>query len=674
MKTRWLTPRGGRLLAVLLAVCLQAAALADDTGLPGRVARLSNLEGPVSLEPAGMTDWTAATLNRPLTRGDRLWADQNARAELDLGDAVVRLGADTGVAFFELDDSIAQMQLTSGVLIVRVRNLAAGQVYEIDTPNLALSLQQSGEYRLEVNEGGDVTTVKVAEGAAQALGGGLWLALSAGQNVTFSGTTTLAYSARNLGIADDLDEWSEARDQVLESARPTPYLPSDLPGAADLEGNGSWQQSPEYGVLWTPTTVVAGWMPYRFGRWLWVSPWGWTWVDDALWGYAPFHYGRWVRWRNSWCWAPPPRLAQPMYAPALVGWLSGTSAVGWFPLGPHEPYLARPPLGADDLRRVNQASNAAVSGADGDTPPSSAGKRYLNAHGPALSRVPRDVFTSAQQVSSRLLQTPLPVEARPAGSAPAIAPIRQSVLGLAQGRGVRRPPAQEFARTVVARRAPPPAPAPFEKIMAALQASDQPTAARDVLAAPRQPMSAVRLIAPAGAPVTLNVPHAVPRRPRDPLNLAARERLLQQSLASGAVGGVVASRSSTTVAQVNAFVPPALTGEEAPPAVPRSSALPAAAKHPSGADAAARQTADHLPLTPPAYHAAGMPVAPSAAEPVARSPPPQTLAPPPPLRSSAPTHTAHPSAPVTAAPRETSRETRDGAPHADRASRERAVR
>ena len=42
----------------------------------------------------------------------------------------------------------------------------------------------------------------------------------------------------------------------------------------------------------------------RTGHWAWVRPWGWTWVDDAPWGFAPFHYGRWVYHRNAWCWAP----------------------------------------------------------------------------------------------------------------------------------------------------------------------------------------------------------------------------------------------------------------------------------------------------------------------------------------------------------------------------------
>jgi len=672
MKTRWLTPRGGRLLAVLLAACMRAAALADDADPPARVARLSDVEGPVSLEPAGIVDWTAATLNRPLTGGDRLWADQNARAELDLGDAAVRLGADTGLAFLELDDAVAQIQLTGGVLIVRVRDLAATQVYEIDTPNLAVSLQRNGEYRLEVNARGDVTTIKVADGAAQALGAGRWLAISAGQSVTFSGTSALTYTASSPGPADDFDAWSEGREQAFDSAAAASYLPSDLPGAADLNGNGSWQQSPDYGAVWTPTTVAADWAPYRFGRWLWVSPWGWTWVDDAPWGYAPFHYGRWVRWRNSWCWVPGSRLGRAVYAPALVGWLSGTTEIGWFPLGPREPYVARSPLSAGYQRRVNLASSAVASDADRSTPAAGAVARYLNARGTALSRVPRDVFTSAQQVSARLLHTPLPAAATLEASAPAIAPIRQSVLGLAQGRGVPRPPAQEFERSVVARRAPPPAPLAFEQLMGALQASDAPMAAHDIRAAPRAPMSAVRLVAPTGVPVTLNVAHAAPRRPGEPSSLTARERLLEQPRITGA-GGAPTSRTSVPVAQVNAFVPPVLPGDDAAPPAPRPNAVPARLGPPAGVDVAPRQAGERAPAAPPAYRAAVIPVpTPPASEPARHSsplsPPTQSAA------SSPPAHAAHPSAPSTTAPRESGRESRDGAPHADRASRERAVR
>ena len=64
---------------------------------------------------------------------------------------MIRLNADTGVSVLNLDDWIAQLQLTQGTLNVRVRRLAPGQVFEVDTPNLAFTLRQPGEYRIEVD-------------------------------------------------------------------------------------------------------------------------------------------------------------------------------------------------------------------------------------------------------------------------------------------------------------------------------------------------------------------------------------------------------------------------------------------------------------------------------------------------------------------------------------------
>ena len=48
----------------------------------------------------------------------------------------------------------------------------ANQLYEVDTPNLAVALLEPGEYRLEVSDSGDATVVRVSEGSAQVEGGG----------------------------------------------------------------------------------------------------------------------------------------------------------------------------------------------------------------------------------------------------------------------------------------------------------------------------------------------------------------------------------------------------------------------------------------------------------------------------------------------------------------------
>src|SRR2546430_13586242 len=143
---------------VLISVLSVSVALADDeSDPPGRVARLSYADGSVSLQPAGVEDWTDATLNRPLTTGDKLWADQNSRAELDMGSAVIRLGSMTGISFLNLDDRTAQLNVTAGTAIVHVRQLGEDQTFEVDTPNVAVALQSPGDYRVQVSESGDST-------------------------------------------------------------------------------------------------------------------------------------------------------------------------------------------------------------------------------------------------------------------------------------------------------------------------------------------------------------------------------------------------------------------------------------------------------------------------------------------------------------------------------------
>jgi hypothetical protein len=95
-----------------------------------------------------------ATINRPLSTGDRLWSDAGARAEIQVGGAMIRMNAGTSMGILNLDDRIAQLQLTQGTLGVRVRRLEPDQVFEVDTPNLAFTLRQPGAYRIEVEPDG----------------------------------------------------------------------------------------------------------------------------------------------------------------------------------------------------------------------------------------------------------------------------------------------------------------------------------------------------------------------------------------------------------------------------------------------------------------------------------------------------------------------------------------
>lgn len=556
MRNRSLSVIGAIAAGMLVLTAFSGAALAQDgesavesdqSSPPGRVAQLSFAEGSVSLEPAGTSSWTSAVLNRPLTLGDKLWTDENSRAELDIGDAVIRLGSTTGFSFLNLDDQTAQMQVTAGTVIVHVRTLSSGEQDEIDTPNLALTLQQPGTYRIEVSDTGDTTIVKVDDGAALATGGGQSYPLTAQQSVTFTGADTVNADYATLGAPDTLDDWSMQRDQETQqqAAVAQQYVPPDMVGADRLGSYGSWESTPDWGYAWFPA-VAVGWAPYSLGRWVWVSPWGWTWVDEEPWGFAPFHYGRWGYWHRRWCWIPGPRRVHPVYAPALVGWVGGrhgdvsvtTGAhVGWFPLGPRDVYVPGYHVSPRYVREINVTNIRTVNttyitnvyeGRAGNI-------RYANSDVPgAVTAVPRNVFTSAQPVRPHRVILPHQggMGLRATTAAPPIMPVRQSVLGAGAGRVVRTPPRAIVDRPVVARLTPPRAPVSFAREQAAIRANGGrplPIGQLERMR-PNTPAAPVRLARPPAASRPGLELRTAPenRRPTMAPGMSARERLLQQ--------------------------------------------------------------------------------------------------------------------------------------------------
>jgi hypothetical protein len=449
---------------VVLSLLMFGVAVADEGDPPGRVARLSYVQGSVSLEPAGQEDWVVAEVNRPLTTNDKLWSDNaGSRAELDIGGAVIRLGSSTGFSFLNLDDNVAQMQVTAGTVVVRVRELAENETYEIDTPNIALVLDQPGMYRVDVSDSGDSTIVRVSEGQAEASGGGQTVPVYNQQMVTFTGSDQLSANAGSLGGPDGFDDWSFERDREYNQSPSRQYVAQDVAGTEDLDENGQWENTPDYGAVWMPTTVAVGWAPYSFGHWSWISPWGWTWVDNASWGYAPFHYGRWARWHDRWCWVPGPRHVRAVYSPAMVAWVGGSAGgagVGWFPLGPREVYVPGYHVSDRYVRSINITNTTIV---DHSYITNVYRNRvnnitYVNSRVPGgVTSVSRQVFTSAQPVHAHRMSFPAGQFSRVTASSrpPQIAPVRQSFLGGATHGFGRRPPQAVANRDVVARTAPP---------------------------------------------------------------------------------------------------------------------------------------------------------------------------------------------------------------------------
>jgi hypothetical protein len=524
------------LLGVALAVALFAPqrAAADEDDPPSRVARLSYANGTVSFNPGGTDDWVSAVVNRPITTGDKLWTDNGARAELHIGSAAIRLSSNTGFSFLNLDDRMAQIRLTEGTLDVRVRRLEQDETFEIDTPNLAFSILRPGNYKINVNEAGDTTFVTVRDGEGEVTGGGSAYTIHARETGTFSGIDQLDADIQRFGGDDDFDRWCGDRDRREDRSQSSRYVSSDVIGYEDLDDNGGWRPTQEYGTVWFPHTTIVGWAPYRYGHWVWISPWGWTWVDDAPWGFAPFHYGRWVTVGGVWGWVPcAPRgvvgvaYVRPVYAPALVAWVGGPHfsigigigggggvGVAWFPLGPREIYEPSYHVSRTYVTNVN-VSNTTVNNTVVNNYYNTVivnknvtNIKYVNqTANNGVTATSQQNFTSAQPVGRNMMK----VDRREVETAhvnattPTVAPQQRSVLG-AGATSVARPPARFQERAVVAKTPPPPAPVSFVKQQQAIQANGgQPPAVsqmRRVQAEDRQQARPNIKIAPAAQPAT----------------------------------------------------------------------------------------------------------------------------------------------------------------------------
>ena len=410
-------------LAALAAVMFlgsagHAQAQSGDIDPPGRVARLSEVDGQVWLYNADANEWTAVARNRPLTSGDRIATDNNARAEIALGSSTLRLDSGTELEIARLDDARFVVRLVNGSVVARLRNQQALNEFELDTDEGRFRAQATGRFRFDRND--QTSDLTVLSGQATFEGRNSALPLTPGQHGQFwLDANGAAQYTMVQPVRDPFAAWNDDRDRAQDRVATVRYVSPEMTGAQDLDRYGRWEQTPEYGALWQPAAVPIGWAPYSTGHWAWVRPWGWTWVDDAPWGFAPFHYGRWVYHRDAWCWSPGTYVARPVYAPALVAWMGGSRIdvsinigggppVGWFPLAPREVYVPSYRTSTTYVRNVNvtQVTNITnittiVNNRNGEADRRDfANRRFPN----AVTVVPASVMTGRQQVAPAAAQ------------------------------------------------------------------------------------------------------------------------------------------------------------------------------------------------------------------------------------------------------------------------------
>jgi hypothetical protein len=430
------------LMALTLAFLAWAASGPAWADPPGRVGRLAEATGTVWLYDDDQGEWVQARRNRPITEGDRLSAEQGARAEVQIGAATLRLDGGTDLEFAQLDDARVHVRLHAGTMALRLRGQRDGDFgrdYAVITREGRYEPLRPGRYRVDARDNGSFGAALA--GRLRFESDDSLLDLEPGQRAEFwreRGRTHYAWADMP---NDRFSDWvaREEREGDRERER-NRYVSPEMTGAEDLDRYGDWDRHPEYGTIWYPSAVAVGWAPYRYGHWAHVRPWGWTWVDDAPWGFAPFHYGRWVSYGGRWGWCPGAYVARPVYAPALVAWFGGSNvsvgisiggpAVGWVPLAPREVYYPTYQVTNVYVTRVNNP--------------------YRRWHGPnpryertvptgpimytnqgvagGVTVVPQNVMRSRQPISSSVA---LPVDAKTVSTWRQEQPSRQPVVPVA---------------------------------------------------------------------------------------------------------------------------------------------------------------------------------------------------------------------------------------------------
>ena len=307
--------------------------------------RLVYTHGAVSFWRPGAEDWGPAQVNTPLAPGDLLHAAPGGTVELQIGPrAFVRAAGGSGgaeIGLSGLEPSYIQLTVAAGTLSLDLRDVRPGETVDVNTPAGVLTVERAGYYRIEtgadrtafLTDRGGAATLTIEDGGRMPVGPNVQVVIS-------SPTSRVEVTAAP--APSEWDRWNFARTDALLTAASARYVPSGIYGASDLDRHGSWRIVPDYGPVWVPAGVPAGWAPYSTGRWIWDPHFEWTWVDDAPWGWAPYHYGRWVRVGDTWAWAPGPIVARPHYAPALVAFfqpavVTVSRPVSWVALGWGEP-------------------------------------------------------------------------------------------------------------------------------------------------------------------------------------------------------------------------------------------------------------------------------------------------------------------------------------------------
>jgi FecR protein len=323
----------------------------DDSApdVTAKVARISYLRGDVQIRRTGSEDWERASQNLPIVEGDELTTNTNSRIEIQFDTyRFLRLDQNAYLKMTALRDEGISVSLPQGTMNLRLLEFDKDRSYfEIDAPRTTIAVQKAGMYRIDAGDKDDTNIRVTATNGGQARvfseNSGFTLKDGRSAKVFIAGDYSGEWNVDDASkFVDDFDSWALDRDNAIakriREANYDKYYDRDVYGAEDLNENGEWIYTRDYGHVWRPyrnaTSSYSNWSPYRYGTWRWIPPYGWTWVNDEPWGWATYHHGRWISYDNYWVWSPYGQYRQrrSWWRPALVviTWIG--NSICWYPL------------------------------------------------------------------------------------------------------------------------------------------------------------------------------------------------------------------------------------------------------------------------------------------------------------------------------------------------------
>ncbi len=310
----------GMALLLLLSSAWTLDARADDAPAH-RAARLSFLQGDVTVDHLDNTAGDPAQINMPLAEGARLTTGEDGQAEVEFEDgSVVRLtpNSSLGLSVLSVDPAEnfhTQMTVLHGLVYAELR-ASSKYFYVVDAGGELISPVANATVRINLDQ--PPATVSVFDGTVQVEhastpeADGYKRDVRAGESLTGDASDSSQYSVSQNVEQDSWDEWNRGRDQARADAALNRTTVRDRfagdqgYGWSDLDANGSWYDVPGQGQIWQPIVAQdADFDPYGYGSWVAYPGTGYVWASGYVWGWTPFRCGCWSYWNGfGWGWSP----------------------------------------------------------------------------------------------------------------------------------------------------------------------------------------------------------------------------------------------------------------------------------------------------------------------------------------------------------------------------------